>query len=336
MGPRSDPHPVGVKSPAPDESGENHPIVMMAATQGAPSVHRMSADQSRDGDSPNLGPVVITGTSTGIGAASALHLATQGFRVFAGVRSADEGEALAARASGGLTPVILEITDSESITAAVESVKRAVGAHGLAGLVNNAGIVVPAPLELQPLDDFRRQLEVNLIGQLAVTQAFLPLIRRGGGRIVNVGSIGGRIVLPLHGAYSASKFGMEAVSDALRLELKQWHIPVALIDPGATRSAIFGKTLKALDGLDEKLGEHGLDLYGPQRDAIRKVVEQTAEDAVDPEVLARAVAHALTVHRPRSRYLAGKGAKATGVIARTLPDRLKDLAVARQVHLPKA
>ena len=133
----------------------------------------------------------------------------------------------------------------------------AVGERGLFGLVNNAGIVKPGPLELQPMADFRRQLEVNLIGQVAVTQAFLPLIRRGKGRIVNVGSIGGRVVLPLHGAYSASKFGMEAVSDALRLELRQWSIPVSHIDPGATETAIFGKTLAAIDEMEKTLREKG-------------------------------------------------------------------------------
>jgi NAD(P)-dependent dehydrogenase (short-subunit alcohol dehydrogenase family) len=295
----------------------------------------MPDEKATDGSSNGRGTVVITGTSTGIGAASALRLAKEGFRVFAGVRRAEDGEALAARAAGELVPVILEITDEASIAATVDTVDAAVGDRGVAGLVNNAGVVKPAPLEFQPIDDFRRQLEVNLIGQVAVTQAFLPLIRRGGGRIVNVGSIGGRIVLPLHGAYSASKFGMEAVSDALRLELRQWHIPVSLIDPGPTQSAIFGKTLAAIDGLDEKLGERGSELYGAQRSAVRDMVEKTADEAADPEVLAHAVSHALTAARPRSRYLAGKGAKATGVVARTLPDRLKDRAVARQVHLPR-
>ena len=171
------------------------------------------------------GPVVITGTSTGIGAATALYLAEQGFQVFAGVRRDADGEALQQRSSHGLTPVILDITDARTIASAVDSVSAAVGKRGLAGLVNNAGIVKPGPLELQPIDDFRRQLEVNLVGQVAVTQAFLPLIRKGRGRIVNVGSIGGRLVLPLHGAYSASKFGIEAVTDALRLELGNGRSP---------------------------------------------------------------------------------------------------------------
>ena len=208
----------------------------------------MSAQQN------DRGAVVVTGTSTGIGAATALYLAENGFRVFAGVRRKADGEALAARASNGLTPVTIDITNPASISAAAATVSAAVGKRGLAGLVNNAGIVKPAPLEHQPLADFRRQLEVNLVGPLAVTQAFLPLIRLGRGRVVNVGSIGGRVVLPLHGAYSCSKFGMEALSDALRLELRQWKIPVVHVDPGATDTAIFGKTLAALDGWSPRWG----------------------------------------------------------------------------------
>ncbi len=288
---------------------------------------------SNDG-SANRGPVVITGTSTGIGAATALYLAGQGFQVFAGVRREADGEALRQRSSNGLAPVILDITDAGMIASAVDSVSAAVGKRGLAGLVNNAGIVKPGPLELQPIDDFRRQLEVNLVGQVAVTQAFLPLIRKGRGRIVNVGSIGGRLVLPLHGAYSASKFGIEAVTDALRLELRQWKIPVSLVDPGATESAIFGKTLAEIDELKRTLDEQGRDLYDAQIDAIRRTVEKTAADAAPALVLAKAVGSALMSDKPKTRYLAGHGAKEAAALARTATDGLKDRAIAREVGLP--
>ena len=282
------------------------------------------------------GAVFITGTSTGIGEATAIHLAEQGFQVFAGVRRPQDGANLESRVAGELSPVIIEITDEASVAAAAGSVAEAVGERGLLGLVNNAGGVVPGPLEFQPLASFRAQLEMNLVGPLAVTQAFLPLIRRGAGRIVNVGSIGGRIALPLHGAYSASKFGMEALSDALRLELREWRIPVSLVDPGPTQSAIFGKTIAAIDAMEAGLGERERELYGEQIAAVRRLVEKSAEDPAPAEVLAKTVARALTSTTPRSRYLAGKSAKATALIARTLPDRLKDRAVARQVHLPKA
>jgi NAD(P)-dependent dehydrogenase (short-subunit alcohol dehydrogenase family) len=279
-------------------------------------------------------PVVITGTSTGIGAASALLLAEKGFRVFAGVRNAADGDALVARSSGELTPMPVDITDEPSISAAVDVVEGAVGQRGLFGLVNNAGIVKPGPLELQPMADFRRQLEVNLVGQVAMTQAFLPLIRRGKGRIVNVGSIGGRVVLPLHGAYSASKFGMEAVSDALRLELRQWSIPVSHIDPGATETAIFGKTLDAIDEMKKTLREKGRDEYEAQLSSIRRLVEKTAADAAPVDDLSKTVAKALTSKKPKSRYLAGHGAEAAVALARTATDGMKDRAVAHEAHLP--
>ena len=182
--------------------------------------------------------------------------------------------------------------------------------------------------------DFRRQLEVNLIGQVAVTQAFLPLIRRGKGRIVNVGSIGGHIVLPLHGAYSASKFGMEAVSDALRLELRQWRIPVSHIDPGATETAIFGKTLAAIDEIEKTLPEEGHPEYDGQIAGIRRLVEKTAADAAPVDDLAGVIAKALTAKKPKSRYLAGHGAEAAVALARTATDGVKDRAVVHEAHLP--
>ena len=281
------------------------------------------------------GAVVITGTSTGIGAATAIRLADLGFSVFAGVRQVADGEALRARTSHHLVPLIIDITDEAAIASAVQAVTGAVGDGGLAGLVNNAGIVKPGPIEFQPLADFRMQLEVNLVGQVAVTQAFLPLIRRGHGRIVNIGSIGGRLVLPLHGAYSASKFGMEAISDALRIELRQWSIPVSLVDPGASATAIFGKTLAAIDDVKRTLDDRDERAYDEQIDAVRHLVEKTAADAAPAQDVAKAVADALTARKPKTRYLAGKGAHPVAAAARTLPDRLKDLVVAHEADLPR-
>ena len=281
------------------------------------------------------GYVVVTGTSTGIGAATAAYLTEQGFHVFAGVRRVEDCEALRESTEHELTPVLLEVTDEASIAGAVETVKSVVGDRGLAGVVNNAGIVKPGPLEHQPIADFREHLEVNLIGPLRVIQAFLPLIRTGNGRIVTVGSIGGHLVLPLHGGYSASKFGLEALSDALRLELRQWRIPVAHVDPGAVKTAIFEKTLREIDGLPSKLDGHAYELYEQQISAIRKVIEKTAADAESPVVIAEAVADALTSDKPNTRYLAGHGAKAAATMARTLPDHAKDRAIAHEVGLPE-
>jgi len=279
------------------------------------------------------GFVVVTGTSTGIGAATAMHLVENGFHVFAGVRSDEDGEAIASSAPGGVTPLIIDVTDEGTISAAAATVTDAVGDRGLAGLVNNAGIGKPAPIEFQPMADFRTQLEVNLFGPVAMVQALLPLVRRGSGRIVNVGSIGGILVLPLNGAYSASKFGIRAISDALRLELRQWGIHVSLIEVAPVKSAIFGKTFAELDGLEELLGADAYRLYAGQIAAVRKAVEKAEADAEPPLVIAEVVAEALTSARPKARYLAGHGGRQTEAAA-LLPDRARDAVLVRELGLP--
>ena len=161
--------------------------------------------------------VVITGASTGIGKACALELDRRGFRVFAGVRSESAAQELQAQASARLTPVRIDVTDAASIAAAAETIARSVGDAGLAGLVNNAGIAVSGPLEIVPIDALRRQLEVNVIGPVAVTRSLLPLLRKARGRVVNMSSISGGVAAPYLGPYSASKFAMEAITDTLRL-----------------------------------------------------------------------------------------------------------------------
>ena len=280
------------------------------------------------------GFVVVTGTSTGIGAATAAHLVESGFHVFAGVRSAQDGEAVRALAPDAVTTLILDVTNESAISAAAAVVAEAVGDRGLAGLVNNAGIAKPAPIEFQPLADFREQLEVNLFGPVAMVQAFLPLIRRGGGRIVNVGSVGGMLVLPLNGAYSASKFGIRAITDALRLELRQWRIHVSLIEVAPVKTAIFGKTYAELDGLEQTLGETGHRLYEKQIAAVRKSTEKAAADADPPLVIAKAIADALISDKPKTKYLAGHGGREIAAVA-ALPDRERDLALAHELALPK-
>ncbi len=287
----------------------------------------MSSEREDDGF------VVVTGTSTGIGAATALHLAEKGFHVFAGVRRQADGDALRKHAPDRLTPLIIEVTDEATISAAAAAVADVVGEHGLAGVVNNAGIGVPAPIEFQPMADFRKQLEVNLFGPVAMIQAFLPLIRRGGGRIVNVGSVGGMLVLPINGAYSASKFGIRAISDALRLELRQWNIHVSLIEVAPVKTAIFGKSFEALDSLESTLGAEGFALYEQQIAAIRKSVEKAEADADPPLVIADAILHALTSDKPKTKYLAGHGGKGIAVAA-ALPDGARDRALVHELGLP--
>ena len=300
-------------------------------------VHRQAGEpdtERRGGMSDQHGYVVVTGTSTGIGAATAIHLAEKGFHVFAGVRRAKDGEVLQKRAPVRLTPVILDVTKERTIEAARAVVGEAVGERGLAGVVNNAGIAVPGPLELQPMADFRLQLETNLFGPLAVIQAFMPLIRRGNGRIVNVGSVGGMVVLPITGAYSVSKFGLHAMSDALRLELRQWGIHVSLVQVAPVESAIYAKTYAALDGLESKLGEEGFRLYEQQITAVRTTTEKAEADAEPAAVIAEAIHHALTADKPKTKYLAGHGGRQVQAAA-ALPDRARDKALAKELGLPK-
>jgi NAD(P)-dependent dehydrogenase (short-subunit alcohol dehydrogenase family) len=180
--------------------------------------------------------VVVTGASTGIGLACARLLAGRGFQVFAGVRKEADAEALRSEAAS-LHPVQLDVTDSEGIAEAARTVREAAG-PGLAGLVNSAGVAVTGPLEYLPVDELRTQLEVNLVGQVAVLQAFLPALRLSRGRIVNISSIGGRVALPLAGPYAASKFALEAVSDSLRRELAPWGVRVAVVEPGGVRTPV--------------------------------------------------------------------------------------------------
>ena len=235
--------------------------------------------------------VVITGASTGIGEASALRLASMGFRVFAGVRKQVDADALSSKApvNGTLQPIMLDVTDAESITAAQSAVADAVGERGLAGLVNNAGISVAAPMELVPLDELRRQMEVNLIGPVAVTQAFLPLIRKARGRIVNIGSIGGRISTPVLGPYSASKYAIEAITDALRIELRPWGINVAVVEPGSIATPIWEKGQGSADQLEAGLTPEAHAMYAGTIAAMREAAREAERRGIPPDAVAKAV-----------------------------------------------
>ena len=278
--------------------------------------------------------VVVTGASTGIGEACGLHLDKLGLRVFAGVRKEADGERLKQQASGRLSPVLLDVTDEASIASAAETVGAAIGDAGLAGLVNNAGISVSGPLEFLPLDDLRRQLEVNVIGQIAVTQAFLPLLRRGDGRIVNIGSSSGRMATPFLGPYCASKFAMEALTDSLRMELRPWGIPVSIVEPGSIATPIWEKALAEADELEKKLPQRARDLYGPSIAAMRQAAVKLAQAGSPADEVAKRVAHALTAKRPKTRYLVGRNALVEAALARLVPDRVRDGLIARQLGLP--
>lgn len=268
--------------------------------------------------------VIITGASTGIGAACARYLDQLGFRVFAGVRKAADGEALAAGARSGLTPIQLDVTKAEEIAAARAAVEAEVGAAGLAGLVNNAGIGAGGPLEFVPLDGLRYAFEVNVFGAIAMVQAMLPLLRAGRGRIVNMSSIGGRIAYPFMGPYNSSKWALEALSDSLRRELRPWGIHVAVIEPGNIQTPIWGKARTLADNVDPRAQA----LYGPGLEFAMNVVNRAEGTGLPPEVVARAVAHALVARRPRTRYVIGRDARLVNVL-RFLPDTLLDRLMAR-------
>jgi len=280
------------------------------------------------GSQQQRGAVVVTGASSGIGEACVRRLAGLGFHVFAGVRSDADAERIA-HAIPGVTPLHVDVTDGEEIQAAAQTVADALDGRGLAGLVNNAGVAVPAPVEHQPIDDFRRQIEVNLIGQVAVTQAFLPQLRAARGRIVNVSSIGGKVAVPLLGAYAASKFGLEGFSDTLRRELRPWGIQVAVIEPGTIATPIWDKGIASGDELTRSLPPQAQRDYGPLIATVRTASEQGARTGLPPDAVAKDVAHALTAKRPKTRYLVGREAKSRALLARVVGDRFVDAAVAR-------
>ncbi len=254
--------------------------------------------------------------------------------MFAGVRRAADGAALQRQASPLLTAVAIDVTDAGSIAGAARTVAAVVGSRGLAGLVNNAGIVVPGPLEFLPIGDLRRQLEINVVGQIAVTQAMLPLLRAARGRIVNMGSIGGRMATPFVGAYAASKFALEALTDALRVEVRPWGIHVSIIEPGAIATPIWQKSALEGERLQQALPPEATQLYGKALEALRKGAARAERDAIAPDAVVAAVVHALTAPRPRTRYIVGRRAKLQAAIARWVPDRARDRLLTRVLRLP--
>ena len=273
--------------------------------------------------------VLVTGASTGIGEAAALLLAEQGHLVFAGVRKSADGERL--RAAGGdlLVPVHLDVTDQTTIDAAVDTVRRRSGTTRFAGLVNNAGVARGGPLEYLEIDVWREQLEINVLGQVAVTRAFLPLLREGCGRIVFIGSIGGRVSTSLMGPYGASKFALEGIAESLRHELHPFGIGVVLVEPGVVRSKIWDKGSETADELEASATPEMLERYRPHIDKMRSSIMANNSAGVDVTVPARVIGRALFAANPKPRYLVGPDAKAVALMARFAPDRVKDALVRR-------
>jgi NAD(P)-dependent dehydrogenase (short-subunit alcohol dehydrogenase family) len=254
--------------------------------------------------------VVVTGASSGIGEACAVRLARNGWHVVAGVRR--EGDA-----PDGTEEVLLDITDPEQIRAVADAVDQ------LHGLVNNAGIAIASPLEALPLEELRRQLEVNVLGQVAVTQSLLPQLRRAGGRVVFVGSIAGRSALPFLGAYAASKHAVEAIADSLRVELAPWGIEVAVVEPATIAARIWSTAAAKAEEIRERVPGETLALYRDRVDAFGRAAAAAGRRAEPADKVAEAVEHALTAERPKTRYLVGRDAKLRAGIEH-LPDRLRD------------
>jgi NAD(P)-dependent dehydrogenase (short-subunit alcohol dehydrogenase family) len=267
--------------------------------------------------------VVITGSSTGIGRACALMLD----------RKDADGDALRSAASESLTPVRVDVTDAASIQAMAEHVTAEVGGAGLHGLVNNAGTTLPCPIEYLPIEDFRRQLEVNLVGPLAVTQALLPLLRHGQGRVVNVTSGAGKAGVPLMAPYVSAKHGLEGLSDVMRLEFRQLGIQVAVIEPGFVGSQMGGKLKRDTEATVSSLPDEGRRRYGPALEKVAEEIGQQAATGSPPEVIAESVLHALTSKKPRTRYPSGAGAKRLLFMRRILPDRQFDRIILRAAGL---
>lgn len=278
--------------------------------------------------------VLITGASTGIGEACALRFDRAGYRVFAGVRRVVDAERLRAEASPRLSTVLLDVTDADAIETARADVWRALDGAGLEALVNNAGVAVGGPLELLPIDAIRRQLEINVVGQVAVTQAFLPLIRQAGGRIVFMGSIGGRMSTPFLGPYCASKFALEAIVDALRVELAPWHIKVAIIEPGSIATPIWSKSDADAEAMQARFNPASGADYTAAMGAMREAAAQAGRRGKPASLVADAVLHAVASPSPKTRYVVGRDARVRGLLVRLVPDRLRDRLVARALKLP--
>jgi NAD(P)-dependent dehydrogenase (short-subunit alcohol dehydrogenase family) len=285
----------------------------------------------------NRPAVLVTGASKGIGEACTQRLVRDGFHVFAGVRRDEDADALRRAVGHHVRPIILDVTNAEHIADAVLIIDEETGDRGLQAVVNNAGVAIAGPLEFLPLDELRHQMEVNFTGQIAVTQAVLPLLRRSravaqdgapAGRIVFMSSIAGRSSLPFVGAYAASKFALEAAADALRVELMPFGMDVVLVEPGVVATPIWDTASDAGDRNIERMPPQASEYYGRMLDALRRRVKEGMK-GLPPERVADVVSHALTSKRPRPRYLVGRDAIGRMWLGRLLPTRVQDRLVSR-------
>jgi NAD(P)-dependent dehydrogenase (short-subunit alcohol dehydrogenase family) len=280
--------------------------------------------------------VVVTGVSTGIGQGTARILAKSGMHVFGSVRRPEDATALATELGERFTPLVFDITDEAAVAAAASIVREQLGNESLAGLVNNAGVAVPGPLLNITIADYRRQIDVNLIGPLIVTQQFAPLLGavKGfagtPGRIVMVSSVGGRMAGPFLGPYHASKFGLEGLSDTLRREMMLYGIDVIVVEPGAVATPIWDKAER------EDITRFADSDYAPMLQAYRDYAIADGRKGLPPERLGEAIRHALTTRRPHVRYAVLRGRIMGFDVPRLLPPRIVDRAIARSLKLRRS
>jgi NAD(P)-dependent dehydrogenase (short-subunit alcohol dehydrogenase family) len=278
--------------------------------------------------------VVVTGASTGIGWGCVKVLITGGFRVFGGVRKEADADRLMKEFGANFTPLIFDLTELAAVAAAAGKVRAALGGETLFGLVNNAGIAVPGPLLELSIEDFRRQIDVNLIGQLIVTQAFAPLIgvdralKGPPGRIVMISSVGGKTAFPFAGAYAASKFGLEGLSEALRRELMMFGVDVIVVAPGNVATPIWDKSVAAGDG------QFANSPYAPALARMKRYALETGKKGLAPERIGETVQTALIAAKPRTRYTLAPD-PITTLITRRFPKRMVDKLIASQLGLKK-
>jgi NAD(P)-dependent dehydrogenase (short-subunit alcohol dehydrogenase family) len=274
--------------------------------------------------------VLVTGAARGIGRATTLRLVAGGWQVFAGVRRPEDGVELAAEAGDRVTPVQLDITDADHLDGLDKALPE-----WLDAVVNNAGVVVPGPVEAIPLDELRRQLEINVVGQVAVTQAVLPRLRASRGRIVFISSLSGRVATPLTGAYNASKFALEGIADSLRMELKPWDIKVSLVEPAQVDTDIWRQAEATYDEAVETLSAEHKQLYAKHLKGYRKTIPMSQKLAGPVDGVAATVEKALTASKPRARYIVGVGPRVQGALAHVTPTPALDLVLRTATGVPR-
>ena len=272
--------------------------------------------------------VLITGASRGIGRATALRLAAAGWDVYAGVRAAKDATGFAG--TGSITPVTLDVTNADHLAALDAALPARLDA-----VVNNAGIVVGGPVEGVSLDELRQQLDVNVVGQAAVTQAVLPRLRQSRGRVVFVSSISGRVSTPMTGAYSASKFALEGLADALRMELAPWGVRVSIIEPAQTDTDLWQLADAEVEATRARLSGANRELYARHIEGYRKSIPRSQRQAAPAEGVAAVIERALTAGRPRARYVVGGPAKALALITGVMPTVVLDRVLSLSTGVPR-